>query len=211
MTTRNIDDQLRQYYAGAALAPASLERLRSVLETSAKARADEQKTPRSAGAWQLVAIAASISLVFLAAAVMMMRKPGGDVPKLADSGLSERLAEEAARRHAKCVEEIPFRAEDLQGLLAQMNKVDFAARVPTRRGLGSMKVRGAHYCVLDGQIAIHVVLVDETGSLVSLFETKAGTNMASLREASHTLDRTDVELWQERGVLYATASTTPAT
>ncbi|MFA6957329.1 MAG: hypothetical protein WC538_15770 [Thermoanaerobaculia bacterium] len=211
MTTRNIDDQLRQYYAGAALAPASLERLRGVLATSAKARADERKESRSAGAWQLVAIAASISIVFLAAAVMMLRKPGGDVPKLADSGLSERLAEEAARRHAKCIEETPFRAEDLPGLLAQMNKVDFAAGVPARRGLGSMKVRGAHYCVLDGQIAIHVVLVDETGSLVSLFETKAGTNMASLREASHTLDHTDVELWQERGVLYATAFTAPTT
>jgi hypothetical protein len=65
--------------------------------------------------------------------------------------------------------------------------------------------------VLDGQIAIHVVLVDESGSLVSLFETKAGTNMASLREASHKLDHTDVELWQERGVLYATASAAPTT
>jgi hypothetical protein len=209
MTTRNIDEQLRQYYDGVALAPASLERLGGLLATSAKARAGERKDSRSAGAWQIVAIAASISIVLLAAAVVMLRKPGADVPKLADSGLSERLAAEAAQRHAKCIEEVPFRAGDLSGLLAQMNKVDFAAAVPTRRGLGSMKVRGAHYCVLDGQIAIHVVLVDETGSVVSLFETKAGTNMASLREASHRLDHTDVELWQERGVLYATASTSP--
>jgi len=211
MPTRTIDDQLRQDYAETALAPATLERLRGVLASSAKVRVDRRDESRSAGAWKLVAIAASISIVFLAAAVMMMRRPGIEVPKVAESGLSERLAQEAARRHAKCIEETPFRAEDLSALLAQMSKVDFAAEVPTRRGLGSMKVRGAHYCVLDGQIAIHVVLVDEAGSVVSLFETKAGTNMASLREASHRLDHTDVELWQERGVLYAAAFSAPTT
>lgn len=211
MTTRNIDEQLRQHYAGVSLTPASLERLRDVLSTSAKSRADERKGARSHGAWQIVAVAASISIVFLAAAVLMLRRPVPDVPRVADSGVSERIAQEAAKRHAKCVEEIPFRAEDLPGLLAQMTKVDFVAGVPARSGLGSMKVKGAHYCVLDGQIAIHIVLVDETGTVVSLFETKAGADVASLREAHQRFNRTDVELWQERGVLYATASNVPAT
>lgn len=210
MTNRNIDDQLRQYYAEAALSPASLSRLRGVVAKSASAPALRSE-PGSAGAWRVVAIAASISIVFLAAAVLLLRKPGGDVPTVAEHGLSERISSEVIRRHGRCVEEIDFRAEDLPRLLAQMDKVDFAPVVPATRGLGSMKVRGAHYCVLDGQIAIHIVLVDGSGALVSLFETKAGTEMASLRASSHRHAGTDVELWQERGVLIAAAFAAPTT
>ena len=92
-----------------------------------------------------------------------------------------------------------------------MPKIDFTAGVPSRRGIDTLKVKGAHYCVLDGQIAIHVVLVDGSGEIVSLFETKAGANVASLRSATHRMGRTEVELWQESGVLYAAAFTAPAT
>ncbi len=212
MTTRNIDDQLRQFYADVALAPASLARLKGVVANAPAAETrQESRSNRSAAAWQLIAVAASISIVFLAAAIVMLRKSGSELPKVADSGLSERLADEVARRHGRCIEEIDFRAEDLPKLLAQMKKVDFVAEVPSRRGLGTMKLKGAHYCVLDGQIAIHAVLVNDSGEIVSLFETKAGTNMASLRSATHRLGRTDVELWQEGGVLYAAAFTAPTT
>lgn len=212
MTTRNIDDQLRQYYAGAALEPASLERLRGLLTktdeggASAAARRD-----RSMRAWQVVALAASITVVFLAAAVLFLREPAGDAQRVATAGLSERLAQEAARRHGRCIEEIDFQAQDLQRLVAQMQKIDFTAGVPSRRGLDRMKVKGAHYCVLDGQIAIHAVLVDESGEIVSLFETKAGPNLASLRSASHRMGRNDIDLWQEAGVLYAAVFAAPTT
>jgi hypothetical protein len=177
-----------------------------VSETGLEARA-----LGSAGGWRLVAIAASISVVFLAAAVLLLRKPGDAIPSVVEQGLSERVAAEVVRRHGRCVEEIDFRADDLPKLLAQMEKVDFVPSVPLRKELGSMKVKGAHYCVLDGQIAIHVVLVDDSGALVSLFETKAGTEMASFRGASHRVGRMDVEIWQDRGVLFAAALPTPTT
>jgi len=211
MTTRNIDDQVRQYYGGVAFAPASLDRLRGVLTRAASGRAGVEKPSRSMSAWQIVALAASISIVFLSGAILMLRRPPVDAGPVAGIGLSERLAGEVARRHVKCIEEIPFQAEDLGRLIARMDKVDFAAGVPSRRGIHEMKLKGAHYCVLDGQIAIHAVLVDESGEIVSLFETKAGANIASLRSATHRMGRTEVELWQENGVLYAAAFPAPTT
>lgn len=212
MTTRNIDDQLRQYYACAALEPASLERLRGVLtKTEAGGASPAERRDPSMRAWRMVALVASISVVFLAAAVLVLREPARDAPRAATAGLSERLAQEAARRHGRCIEEIDFQAADLERLIAQMQKVDFTAGVPSRRGLDRMKVKGAHYCVLDGQIAIHAVLVDESGEIVSLFETKAGPNLASLQSASHRMGRSDIDLWQESGVLYAAVFASPAT
>lgn len=212
MTTRNIDDQLRQYYAGAALEAASLERLRGLLtKTEAGGTSPAGRRDPSMRAWQMVALAASLTVVFLAAAVLVLREPAGDAPRAATAGLSERLAQEAARRHGRCIEEIEFQAEDLERLVAQMRKIDFTAGVPSRRGLDRMKLKGAHYCVLDGQIAIHAVLVDESGEIVSLFETKAGPNLASLRSASHRIGRHDIELWQQEGVLYAAVFASPAT
>lgn len=212
MTTRNIDDQLRQYYAGAALAPVSLERLRGVLTKSGLGGVSPaaQRDP-SMRAWQIVALAASISVVFLTGALLVLREPAGEAPRAAAPGLSERIAQEAASRHGRCIEEIDFQAEDLERLIAQMQKIDFTAGVPSRRGLDRMKVKGAHYCVLDGQIAIHAVLVGESGELVSLFETKAEPDMASLRSASHRMGRNDVDLWQESGVLYAAVFASSAT
>ncbi|MCM2316297.1 MAG: hypothetical protein NDJ92_14205 [Thermoanaerobaculia bacterium] len=211
MTTRNIDDQLRQYYLGAALEPASLERLRGVLTKTGEGSArPAERRDTSTRAWRVVALAASITVVFLAAAVLVLREPASDAPRVATAGLSERLAQEAARRHGRCIEEIDFQAEDLERLVAQMQKIDFTAGVPTRRALDRMKVKGAHYCVLDGQIAIHAVLVDESGEIVSLFETKAGPNLASLRSASHRMGRNDIDLWQESGVLYAAVFSSPA-
>lgn len=211
MTTRNIDEQLREYYGDAVLAPASLERLRGVLTRSASGSAIVEKRPRSMGAWRIVALAASISVVFLAAAILVLREPAVERPPVAIAGVSERLATEVARRHGRCIEEIDYQAEDLARLIAQMPKIDFTAGVPSRRGIDALKVKGAHYCVLDGQIAIHVVLVDGSGEIVSLFETKAGADVASLRSATHRMGPTEVELWQESGVLYAAAFTTPAT
>ena len=212
MTTRNIDDQLRQYYTGAALEPASLERLRGVLtKTEAGGASPAERRDPSRRAWQMVALAASITVVFLAAAVLVLRESPGDAPRAVTAGLSERLAQEAGRRHGRCIEEIDFQAEDLGRLLAQMQKIDFTAGVPSRRGLDRMKVKGAHYCVLDGQIAIHAVLVDESGEIVSLFETKAGPNLTSLRSASHRMGGNDIDLWRESGVLYAAVFTAPAT
>ncbi|MGK2855781.1 MAG: hypothetical protein ACSLFQ_01105 [Thermoanaerobaculia bacterium] len=211
MTTRNIDDQLRQYYGDAALTPEALGRLRGVLTKTTPAGKSTEKRRATMSVWQTIALAASVSIIFLAGAVLLLRQPQSALPGVAAPGVSERLAEEVARRHGRCIEEIDFRAEDLSRLLAQMQKIDFVSGVPSRRGIDRMKVKGAHYCVLDGQIAIHVVLVDESGGLVSLFETKASASVASLRSASHRMGGTDVDLWRERGVLYAVAVAAPAT
>lgn len=209
MTTRNIDDQLRQYYAGAELAPGSLERMRAVLAQRAEP-SPRRKASSDVGAWRVVAVAASLALLFLAASLWVLRTRSGGGVDVTERGVSERFAAEAARRHGRCIEEIEFRADDLPRLLAQMKKVDFAPAVPARSDLAGMKVKGAHYCVLQGQIAIHVVLVRDDGSLVSVFETKAGADIASLQAATHRLGGSRVELWQERGVLFAAVNASSA-
>lgn len=203
--TRNIDEQIRSYYSQQSLSDESLVRLRNLVERP------EAKPARTFGTWQTLAIAASVALAFLAGALFVAKRPTAPPASSAVSTLMAdvpgRIAREVAMRHHNC-NHIEFTAPDLATLSEAMANLDFAIVVPDA-DMSRLTLQGAHYCVVDGRLALHATFVDAGGNTVSLMEVRSTPQFAALRHATLEVDRLEVDLWRKGEVLVAMARPAP--
>jgi hypothetical protein len=203
MTTRNIDEQIRSYYLQQTLSPESLNRLRTLIDKPRKTRVSES------GMWRTLAIAAAIALAFLAGALFVTRHPASSVRPVQIANdptvdISNTLAHEVAMRHENC-KHTDFTETELKALAAQMTKLDFALALPDGIDMSKLKLQGGHYCVVNGQLALHANFIDQKGDMISLIETRSSPQFASLRHAMQQIDELEVEMWQKDGVVLAMA------
>lgn len=200
--TRNIDEQIRMYYSQQSLSSETLTRLRGLATKPSPAHTDSLRM------WQTLAVAATVALAFLAGVLFVSRGPTtGSQPvatPVASADVTNRLAEEVAHRHHNC-SHVDFTASELAALADAMPKLDFAIAAPDGIDLSMLTLQGAHYCVINGQIALHATYIDSSGNTVSLLETRTSPQLASMKHATHELGDVEVEMWQKGEVVIAMA------
>ena len=73
-----------------------------------------------------------------------------------------------------------------------------------------VNVIGARYCTLNGDLAIHINVVDkQTEQIGSVFITRSLDRLASLNSANDQVNGIHVTFWSESGLFYAVASRDP--
>ena len=200
--TRNIDEQIRTYYAQQSLSAETLARLRGLIEKPERPRKADSRM------WQILAVAATVAVAFLAGVLFVSRTPtapaGTTAGTNAIADASNRIAREVAMRHHQC-DHADFTATELLELGGMMTKLDFTLTTPDGVDMSKLRLQGAHYCVVNGQLALHATYIDPNGNTVSLMETRSTPEMTSMRHAMHEIDDVEVEMWQKSGVIIAMA------
>jgi hypothetical protein len=202
--TRTIDDQIRTFYAEQSLSTETLDRLRSLVE-----KPESPRRAESVRMWQTLAIAATVAVAFLAGVLFVSESPTTTPAPAASTAagtpdVSNRIAQEVAMRHHKCTHK-DFTASELAELAPMMTNLDFEITTPDGVDMTRLTLQGAHYCVVNGQLALHATYIDSNGNAVSLLETRSSPQLESMRHAMHEIEDVEVEMWRKGEVIIAMA------
>ncbi len=190
MATRNLDDQIRDYYASQKASPETIERVKQMIRGGTPKR-----QPRRS--W-LVAAAA----ILLAAVALVWSGVGRDVPS--PKGLAEALAHQAALGHNE-KQELEFQATDCAELQRKMKSLDFTLVEPAMMHPMNMRIAGARYTTIGGQMAAQIVYVDAKGTPCTLFEVRPTGRLALVAAGEHQVDGVRISVWREKGLVMVLA------
>jgi hypothetical protein len=114
------------------------------------------------------------------------------------------IAQEVALNHNKALD-LEFHAQRVADLQGMMPKLDFVLIEPARIAHGELKLRGARYCSIQGELAAQLRFSDPDGRVHTLYEAKPVEGLRPPRGSLPVLGLS-VELWQEAGLLLGLAS-----
>lgn len=189
MSTKKIDDQIRDYYATQAPAPHTVARLKQLIRSGAP-------MPPRRRLW--IGIAAAVVLA-LTAIVWTTAHRVESPQKVATS-----IAHQAALGHNE-KQELEFRVNNCAELRRQMKSLDFAIIEPQMVKEMNMRIVGARYATLGGEIAAQIRYVDAHGVPCTLYEARPAAQLARVEAGDHVVDGLRVSLWKENGLVMVLA------
>lgn len=181
----NLDQQIRDHYAGAAMSPRSLQRMRTAIAANRK---------QPAGLWRGLGIAAAV-LLSLGVVLQVSRVES-------DHGRTWAMARQIASQHGQKFEP-QVTADDFDDLKT-MTVAGFTPVEPERCKQDDYRVVGARYQTVGGQQATQIRLAYVYGPPATLYEMPA-EQFAWVREGTLNVDGLPVKFWREGNVLMALA------
>lgn len=206
MKKQAIDERLKAYYQGQQLSPGKLDELLALAEGSAQI--DQTGAGSSAPlshalgrrwAWQRnLAVAVSVVVVVFSAIYALQPR------SFSSAELTALVSKEIALNHNKRLA-LEFQAQDSLDLSLQMDKLDFAPRLPKRPQTAGLKLVGARYCSINGQLAAQLALHDEKGELYTLYQTVLSADLSRIPDGEQRVNGVSVQHWQEAGLFFGLA------
>ncbi len=196
MESRNIDDQIREYYNSRQLSANARAKLTAMIRT----RNNAARTSRSF--WISAGLAASFVVVITAIALWstLFRQPAAESPQQ----LAVTLARQAALGHNER-QELEFHVEQCAELRARMKSLDFTPIEPAMMRNMNMQIVGARYTTIRGAIAAQILFRDEKGVPCTLYEVRPVDKLALVPISEHQVDGVRVNVWREKGLLMVLA------
>ncbi len=191
MEPRKIDDQIRDYYAQQKPSEEASARIKAMIRAGAP-------VPRRRR--MLYAAAAAIAVVF---AVTFWWASASRSPQ-SPSAISAAIARQAAVGHNEKAE-LEFRVRQCAELRERMKSLDFTPVEPAMIRNMNMRIVGARYTTLVGEIAAQIVYVDEHGVPCTLFEARPAEKLANIAPGEHEVDGLRVSVWKEKGLVMVLA------
>lgn len=115
---------------------------------------------------------------------------------------TDRALKEVAMNHSTRLD-LEFENASIEALDEQMVLLPFDVALPDRVAANYI-VKGARYCSLSGQLAVHIELAHtETNKTLSVFMTRAADELDAIDSSDELVDGVDVKIWRESGLLYA--------
>jgi hypothetical protein len=191
METRKIDDQIREYYAQQRPSPDAVNRMKQIIRVGAPARRTSRRS------WMVVAAGLMIAAVTLlwTAAHRVTQSP---------QQVTASIARQAAVGHNE-KQELEFRVRDCAELQAKMRSLDFTPIEPSMMRRMNMRIVGARYTTLGGEIAAQIVYVDANGVPCTLYEARPVEQLAQIAPGEHQIDGVRVSVWKEKGLVMVLA------
>ena len=180
----NLDEILRQHYSAKTLRPAVRQGL--LAEASERRGASGRRGRGLRTAAVVLALALPLALLGLAAL---------------DSSIRHEVAENQLKQRAP-----EFDRQAVGELQPLMADLDFALVESRRVRERQLRVVGARYCSIQGQLAAQLQLEDAQGARWTLFQAPLRGRLRATRSSVESLEGVRVELWRESGVLLALAS-----
>jgi hypothetical protein len=143
-----------------------------------------------------------------AAAAALMLAGGNRMVSLDDTGARDRtvvVAEEIALNHNKQLA-VEFPAPTYPALANHMAKLDFTPARPAH-GQTDAELLGGRYCSIQKSIAAQIKLVDDSGGVHTLYETRWNDEFDGLPGNTVDVDGVRVKFWRESDVLFGLATT----
>ena len=183
---QRLQDELTDYYQSKSLRPELMQELLS------------HKPRKVWMPWNLVLSAAAMVLVAIAALFVHQHQLTSDRTQVA--------LLEASTNHVTKLQ-FEFEPETVEELEQSMDRLSFALRLPSLSEIGPLKIEGARYCTISGNLAAHLKFTNlETQEPISLFVTADVDNLHTIGSTPATISGVDVKLWREKGMFYALAS-----
>ncbi len=190
MSDRRLRDDIRAYYHSKEPSHATVERLRAI--TAATGR------HRSPGPRRLtVALNAAAVLLLVAGLSIVLRDRHAGAS-------AEAIADEIAMNHNKRLD-VELEATSYGELRRAMDRLDFSLVEPSRAGEHGLRLTGARYCSIRGQLAAQLRLETDDGEHVTLYQTALTGDLESLRRTRLRSGGLVIDLWQEDGVFLGMA------
>jgi hypothetical protein len=183
----SLTDHVRRHYEDQGLSEERLGELRAIARSGATGRARSRSWLRY-GMAAAVLVTATIG-VFLA------------FPR---SAVAERVIREIAMKHNKALD-MEFRVSCCEDLCECMSKLDCRPVTPERIRERGLRVVGARYCSVEGELAAQIRLEDEKGRRYTLYQCRCTPDLEKIEEASDTVNGVRVEVWREAGLFMGLA------
>jgi hypothetical protein len=184
-----IDDQIRDYYASQGPAPHSVARLKRMIRSGAPVH------PRRR-IWFGIAAAVAVGLMTLIwTAAHRVESP---------QQVAATVARQAALGHNK-KQELEFRVNNCAELQREMKSLDFALVEPSMIQGMNMRIVGARYATLGGEMAAQIRYVDSHGVPCTLYETRPVGQLSRVATGDHQVDGLHVSVWKEKGLVMVLA------
>jgi hypothetical protein len=190
MNTEKIDDQIRDYYASQRPSPQTVARVKQMMRAGAPVR------PRRR-LWIGVAAAVAIVVTTLiwTAAHRVLPSP---------QQVAASVARQAAFGHNE-KQELEFRVTTCAELQRKMRSLDFTLVEPAMMKEMNMRIVGARYATLAGEMAAQIVYVDSHGVPCTLYEVRSTDQLARIAPGEHQIDGVRVAVWNEKGLVMVLA------
>jgi len=185
MSDQSAEQELTDYYQAQQL---SSDRLQAIM-------ADSQSTSRNR--YVGIALAASIAVFSLFAFAHQ---------NILSSHRTNMVLREAALNHTSKLK-MDAETASLSELQQNLGELGFEIRLPESEFFKQLALMGGRYCTISGNLAAHIKLSNpETMEQFSLFLTPQVENLNAMKSSVINISGVDVELWQERDVVYAFAT-----
>lgn len=184
-----LDDRIREHYRSLQLDD---EALLNLSATAPNKRWSLPSLDWQPAAWALAAM-------MVVALGVGMHGYGSQTERV------ERMLHEAAMNHTTRLE-MEFESDTLSDINTGMSQLAFAVSLPDYMDK-DMKILGARYCTISGQLAAHLKLLDTSSDqIISVFMTRAVDELQKIKSTRQQVDGVEVALWHESGVFYAVAA-----
>ncbi len=197
MTKRTLDEHVRKYYEQQQLSPASLHSLKTLIR-SGRENGTRQATPRRQ-AWS--AAAAVVMALFAGGIWFALQR---NAPPERPSEMARMVAQQAAIGHNER-QELEFRVTRCEELREQMKSLDFTPVEPKMMHMMQMRIVGARYTTIKGELAAQIVYVDSKGVPCTLYQVRPTDKLARMATGEHDIDGVKVKIWREKGLVMVLA------
>ena len=191
MSHRSLRDDIRDAYLCKEPDRATLKRLMAMEAAVQRQRSPWLRPPAST----LLKAAAVVLLAVGSWAVLSNRGAGG---------IARSIAEEIAMNHNKHLD-AEFETASYAELRRTMDRLDFSLIEPHRAGVDGLRLLGARYCSIQGQLVAQLRLETGDGQHVTLFQTASAGDLQRLEETQLRAGGLAIELWREDGVFLGMA------
>lgn len=189
------------YYQGKQLRPEKLQQLLTQTELFSLDDAEKVEPGHSVSTimqnnWMWFS-AASFVLIFAGWLVNLT------TPEIT-SLYTSRLVKEIALNHNKALAP-EFQANSIVQLNGKMSKLDFIlanTQVVSDKGL---RITGARYCSIQGNIAAQIKLDDPGGNRYTLYQTATTAELEKIATGSELNGDIRITVWREKGIFYGLA------
>ena len=189
MNMKKIDDQIRDYYASQGPSPHTVARMKQLIRSGAPLRSRRR-------IWIGAAAALAIALTTLIwTAAHRVESP---------QQIAAAIARQAALGHNE-KQELEFRVASCAQLQREMKSLDFALVEPAMMKEMNMRIVGARYATLAGEMAAQILYVDAHGTPCTLYEARPADRLAHIATGEHQIDGLHVSVWKEKGLVMVLA------
>jgi hypothetical protein len=190
MNTEKIDDQIREYYGSQRPSPQTVARAKQMIGAGAPVR-----SRRRMGIGIAAAVAFAVTALIWTGTYRVLLSP---------QQVASSVARQAAIGHNER-QELEFRVTTCEELQKKMKSLDFTLVEPAMMKEMSMRIVGARYANLGGEMAAQILYVDPHGVPCTLYEARPENQLARIAPGDHQIDGLRVSVWKEKGLVMVLA------